>query len=142
MKIKYSLYSIAAFSVGTLLAVVVGHTTDTPHSDTIKKQPLMRQTIAPTRTITLKSKKKEKHINSRSPSIIHLCLTFILVGLISFLLANFLIGCALSGIKCPSCGDPVSIGDAHYMQCSQGHGLYSCDHSAVDKHQHEESSKK
>ncbi|RKU37054.1 hypothetical protein C6496_11910 [Candidatus Poribacteria bacterium] len=58
MKIKYSLYSIAALSVGILLAGIVSYTTDTLHSNTTKKQPLMKQTATPTKAVTLTVEKK------------------------------------------------------------------------------------
>ena len=68
-------------------------------------------------------------MKSRQPAFILLCLIC--------LLATFHVGCALlTTTKCPNCKDPVSVGDAHYTLCSEGHGLYSCDHAAVNAHQH------
>ena len=67
-------------------------------------------------------------MKSYKPIIILLCLICAL--------AFFHFGCALITTKCPSCSGPVSAGDAHYTFCSEGHGIYSCDHAAVDAHQH------
>ena len=58
MKIKYSLYSIAALLVGILLAGVASYTTDALHSNTTKKQPSMKLTATPTRTATLTVREK------------------------------------------------------------------------------------